>query len=70
MPKTVEYCNKGVREVYSKKGCNSCWNCKHCDVSVYKGYVCLTRRLSTHININFPYDNTKCKEFEQRNGEN
>lgn len=69
MPKTVEYCTNGIREVYSKKGCNSCWNCKHLVNMVDPShYMCRSRALSSHHDRNFPYDNTKCEEY--KDGEN
>lgn len=67
MPKTVEYLSNGVREVYSKKECHSCWDCLNCRATS-NGYVCEARSLSTYRNSKFPFDNTKCKEFKSIDG--
>lgn len=67
MPKTVEYYPNGVREISHKKACHSCWDCSHCvDMIDVTHYLCTARRLSSKRNVNFPYDNTKCKEFKAR----
>ena len=67
MPKTVEHYQNGVREVVHKKGCHSCWECKYCqidsDISLF--IVCTKQNVSNLSRANFPYDNTRCKEFEE-----
>jgi hypothetical protein len=71
MPKTVEYHSKGIREVYSKPHCHSCWDCQHCaDMVDVTQYFCRARGLSSLRDRNFPYDNTKCKEFREKDGKN
>lgn len=68
MPKITEYRDNGVREVYIKKRCHSCWDCQYCINMVDPTqYMCKSKWLSSSRNRNFPYDNTKCEEFRLRN---
>lgn len=70
MPKMVEYHTNGVREIYSRKECHSCWDCQYCvNMADSSHYICRSRGINSHKSINFPYDNTKCKEFKHRDGE-
>lgn len=70
MPKIVEQYPQGIREVYSKTGCHSCWDCAYCiNMADVTQYMCRSRGLSSLHTRNFPYDNTKCKEFMTRDGE-
>jgi hypothetical protein len=69
MPKTVEYHKHGIREISEKKGCHSCWDCVHCRETFDPTfYICNVgeKCLSSHTNRKFPFDNTKCKEFDSR----
>lgn len=69
MAKTVEYTDKRTRTVTKKKGCNSCWDCVHCITTCDPTlYVCIPRMTSSRHTWKFPFDNTKCKEFEARDG--
>lgn len=58
MPKTVEFYGKGIREIYPKKGCHSCYDCLHLHIDKH----CM--RKHKEISGKFPYDNTKCPDFE------
>lgn len=70
MPKTIEYHPKGIREVYTKPGCRCCWDCKYCvNMADITHYICRARGLTSKRTPKFPYDNTKCKEFELRDDE-
>lgn len=65
MGKNKEYTPNGVREFYSVKGCHSCIDCRNL---VYngKGYKCsVFIGKSTEIDARFPYDNTRCKRYEE-----
>ena len=67
MPKTIEYCTNGVREIPVKKECHSCWDCKYLVNMVDPSqYMCRSRTLNNRYNKRFPYDNTRCKEFKAR----
>jgi hypothetical protein len=68
--KSVEYHKHGIREIYSRNNCHSCWDCGYCvDMANPNQYMCRCRGLTSLKNKNFPYDNTKCEEFKQRNDE-
>lgn len=69
MPKTIEYSNKGMREVYFRKSCHSCWDCTHCLPTFKSYYACEVRLISAQNNSKFPFDNTICKEYKDRNAE-
>lgn len=66
--KRIQIQNNGIRQIQSKAGCNSCQDCKHCqcgEISYDKWYYfCLVQHKSSIVDKNFPYDNTKCKEFK------
>lgn len=71
MGKNKEYFNNGVREFYSVKGCNSCLECTHCltDLGETEGllYHCAIKiGRSQKYDRRFPYDNTKCKDFQKQ----
>ena len=69
MPKTIEYHTHGVRELYLRPGCHSCWDCKNCvDMTDPTHYMCRDRGLTSHRDRNFPYDNTRCRRFKDRHG--
>ena len=70
MAKNKEYTERGVREFYSVKGCHSCMECEHCKLRVdeEKGLVYKCDKFigkTSKLDVRFPYDNTKCKQFEQ-----
>lgn len=70
MPKTIEYAQNGVREVYSRKDCHSCWECAHCiDMVDPTHYMCRAKSISSKNDWRFPFDNTKCEEFKHKYGE-
>ena len=74
MAKNKEYTEKGVREFYSVKGCNSCSDCGNLltktDNTGKTVYIC--KKLigkTSYLDRRFPYDNTKCKEFQEQSTE-
>ena len=59
----------GSRIFYSKKGCNSCMDCKHL-VHIRGKYMCKEYPRKTSVATwKFPYDNTTCKMFEEKSDE-
>ena len=74
MSKNKEYTEKGVREFYSVKGCHSCIDCKFLIQmqSLDRRQVYICGRLvgkTSFLDRRFPYDNTKCKEFQEQSAE-
>lgn len=71
MPKNKEYTENGVREFYSVKGCNNCYDCQNLVSSQSQFstvYNCKAKKGKTSIfDRRFPYDNTKCKDFKKTN---
>lgn len=74
MSKNKEYTEKGVREFYSVKGCHSCMECTHCltELSINKelSYHCAIKiGKNSKYDRRFPYDNTKCEDFQEQSTE-
>lgn len=74
MAKNKEYTEKGVREFYTVKGCHSCMECGHLihkfSTEGKDVYVCGKLIGKTnYLDRRFPYDNTKCKEFQEQSTE-
>ena len=70
MPKNKEYTAKGVREFYSVKGCHSCTECRYFHMGVGDFCKCLKKIGKNSImDRRFPYDNTKCEEFQEQSTE-
>ena len=74
MAKNKEYTERGVREFYSVKGCHNCNDCKNLhivkDTEGQNVYIC--RKLigkTSYLDRRFPYDNTKCKNFQAQSTE-
>ena len=71
--KRIQIQSNGVRTIQSKKGCNNCIDCVHCEAeklgecTLY--YICCVQHKNGLIDHNFPYDNTKCKEFKDASEE-
>lgn len=70
MAKNKEYTERGIREFYSVKGCNSCTECKF----FHQGYGNFCKCLSligknSSLDRRFPYDNTRCKNFQAQSTE-
>lgn len=71
MPKNKEYTEKGAREFYSIKGCHSCFDCTHCLTDLDKenglSYHCAIKIGKTsRLDLRFPYDNTRCEDFQEQ----
>ena len=68
MAKNKIFESRGMREFYSVKGCNSCCDCKYLkDEKRYIGHYYECAKDPRHNSFQkkkFPYDNTKCQEFE------
>jgi hypothetical protein len=74
MPKNKEFMGTGWRQWYSIKGCHSCLECQHCKVHAMgeKGLVYKCDKFigkTSNLDVRFPYDNTKCKEFQEQSTE-
>ena len=75
MPKNKEYTERGIREFYSVKGCHSCTECGHFRTGydpISMATVCKCAKKigkNSKIDRRFPYDNTKCEEFQEQSTE-
>lgn len=63
--KTIEYYTNGKREVIHKEGCHSCLNCIHCQ-ELNSAIICALYCRSSEHTHNFPYDNTTCHSFANK----
>lgn len=71
MSKRIEFFQNGIRKVQSKKDCHSCYDCIYLQ-DVYDACIdgclkmCFVAGKSEEYHKNFPYDNTKCKEWRNK----
>lgn len=63
-----EYSTRGVREFRTVKGCHECFSCENLKKEHSGYYSCSVRNKNTLNDRKFPYDNTRCKEFEEKYG--
>ena len=64
--KSIQVHKNGIRTIYERKGCHSCYDCLYlCKKKDH--YTCYVRtRVNSLTGRNFPYDNTKCEDFEDK----
>lgn len=61
--KIVQMQSNGIRTANYHEGFGHCMECKHL-VSHGGEYRCTMRTKASFLDSRFPYDNTKCKEFD------
>lgn len=61
--KSIYTYKNGIRTVYDRKGCHSCWDCEHFSEP---SKSCKVKNIDSNIRRNFPYDNTICKEYKEK----